>query len=775
MDKNYDPIQQENRIYADWLNLNVFSPEGLTEIRKKYNLKSNNKPFTVLMPPPNANAALHCGHATYSLQDLMIRFKRMQGFDVEYLPGTDHAGFETQVVYEKNLKKEGKTRFDFDRKTFYQKVYDFVQENSDIAKNQLKKIGISADWNRSTFTLDSKVIDFVHDVFIKMYNDGMIYRDGYMVNYSSFHGTTFSDLETEYKESISPLYYVRYRFAEDQSKYMVVATVRPETIYADVAVAVNPKDGRFKNLHGKMVINPLTNKEIPIIADDYVDMEFGTGALKITPGHDINDYKIGKKHNLEIISLIDLDGKMNKYAMDLEGMYPKQARTNVSEILSLKDAIEKIDEKYENRVLVDYKDQLPIEPMIIPNWFVNMDKLADLAIEAIENEEVKFNLPEWKRDILHWIKDKKPWPISRQTIFGIRIPVWYPIDKNPDMVVTFRDLSGNSVSGKISDLLKNHNLNVILQGLQKVIPGEKAEFSVDKVAPGENYLPETDTFDTWFSSGQWPLVTMLNADSTHKEYPDDVNERIKAKLDESDLYSKYFSTDFLDSMYDIMFFWIARMIMLSKYITGKVPFKNVYFHGAITDKFGKKMSKSKGNVINPLDFINKYGADALRMGIIVGGNTEGRLSPLDEDKVRGYRNFANKIWNIARYINIKEAELGKIAPGVSLQAISTNSEDQRIINKSILLSKEVTRNLENYKFKLAGEAIYDFIWNDLANDYMEKTKDRSDAEALRTLKEVFMKALKLLHPFMPFVTECIWGDLNDKKTPPILVSEWPTE
>lgn len=761
MEKVYNHLLEEARIYKKWLDTNVFSPEGLEAERNRYKLASNNSAYSVLMPPPNANAALHCGHATYAIQDLMVRFKRMQGFDVEYLPGTDHAGFETQVVYERNLKKEGKTRFDYDRKTFYQMVYDFVQENSNVAKDQLKRIGMSADWDRSTFTLDPKVIDFVHNTFIKMYNDGMIYRDGYMVNYSSFHGTTFSDLETEYKDSISPLYYVRYRFADDSSKYLTVATVRPETIYADVAIAVNPKDERYKSLIGKMVLNPLTNKEIPVIADDYVDMEFGTGALKITPGHDINDYKIGKKHNLAIISLINLDGKMNDYAMECAGMFPKQARAKTAEILRDKEALEKINEKYENRVLVDYKDQLPIEPMILPNWFVNMEKLADLAIEAIEKEEVKFNLPEWKRDILHWIKDKKPWPISRQTIFGIRIPVWYSIEKNPDMVVTFIDDSGSTSSGKISNLLTKYSLEVIIKGLQKVIPGDKAVFEVSKDAPGENYLPETDTFDTWFSSGQWPLVTMLNPNSTD--------------LEVSDLYKKYFPTAFLDSMYDIMFFWIARMIMLSKYLVDEVPFKNVYFHGAITDRFGKKMSKSKGNVINPLDYIEKYGADALRMGIMVGGNTEGRLSPLDEDKVRGYRNFANKVWNITRYINMKEVELGYVDLNNFDKSEAKLEVNINMISAVDALITNVTQNLENYKFKLAGEAVYDFIWNDLANNYMEKTKDHKDMESLMTLKYSLMTSLKLLHPYMPFITECVWESLHSdsKNFEPLIISKWP--
>ena len=363
------------------------------------------------------------------------------------------------------------------------------------------------------------------------------------------------------------------------------------------------------------------------------------------------------------------------------------------------------------------------------------------------------------------------------TILGIRIAVWYEINENPDMTTTFRNKAGENVSGKISELLEKYNLEEIKSGLQKIVPGEKAVYVVSKEAPGDDFLPETDTFDTWFSSGQWPFVTMLKADSADKEYPQDISERIKEKLADADLYAKYFPTDFLDSMYDIMFFWIARMIMLSKYLTGGVPFKNVYFHGAITDKFGKKMSKSKGNVINPLEYIEKYGADALRMGIMVGGNTEGRMSPLDEDKVRGYRNFANKIWNIARYINMKETEIGSTDLSGFNQAEITKDEDKKIVEMTQNLIKTVTDNLEGYKFKLAGEAVYDFIWNNLANDYMENTKDRKDKKSLEVLKYAFVNALKLLHPFMPFITECVWADLHSEKDAsslaPLIISEWP--
>ncbi len=743
MDKNYDHKIKESEMYQMWEDKKSFSPEGAGKLRQ-----SNGQPYSILMPPPNANAALHCGHATYSIQDLMVRFKRMQGFDALYLPGTDHAGFETQVVYERNLKKEGKSRFDFDRETFFNDVLNFVKENSNVATNQLKKIGMSADWDRNTFMLDKKVIDIVYDTFMKLVNDGLVYRDGYMVNYSTFHGTTFSDLETEYKDSISPLYYVKYKLA-DGDGFLTIATVRPETIYADVAIAVNPKDSKYEKFVGKKVLNPLNGREMIVIADDYVDMEFGTGALKITPGHDFNDYQIGKKHNLEIISLINLDGKMNANAGEVEGMYPKQARIKTSEILKEKNALEKVDENYANRVLVDYKDQMPIEPMLLPNWFINTDKLMEAVIKAVEDERVKFNLPEWKRDILRWITEKKPWPISRQTVFGIRIPAWYEVTKevNPDIQVTFI-ANGEYKTGNVYELLGQYSLDEIKSGLQKVIAPANSKFVIQLEAPGENYLQETDTFDTWFSSGQWPMTTL--------NYPN------------SEEFKKYYPTDLLDSGYDIMFFWIARMIMFGLYLAEEVPFKMVYFHGMVTDKSGQKMSKSKGNVINPMEFVEKYGADALRMGIIVGGNTEARFTPLDEDKVRGYMHFSNKIWNIARFIEMKgsskELDLNNLQP-----------EDKQILEDLNKLTRDVTEYLDGLKFKFAGEAIYEFIWEKLANTYLEAIKDRTDDQALAVLNHAFLTSLKLLHPFMPFITETVWQELKPQnEAEMIIVSKWPS-
>ena len=447
---------------------------------------------------------------------------------------------------------------------------------------------------------------------------------------------------------------------------------------------------------------------------------------------------------------------MNENAKEVQGLFPSQARKKVAEILQEKNAIEKIDEKYQNRVLVDYKEGNVIEPMILPNWFINMDELMEKVVVAIEGNKVKFNLPEWKRDTLRWIKEKKPWPISRQTVFGIRIPAWYKVSENPELQVTFIAKNGDYKTGKIGVLMKEGvSLSEIKTGLQKVIASENAKYVIQKTPPGADFIQETDTFDTWFSSGQWPLTTT--------GYPKSVD------------FKNYYPTEFLDSGHDIMFFWIARMIMFGLYLTNEVPFKNVYFHGMVTDKDGRKMSKSKGNVVNPVEMIEKYGADALRMGVIVGGNTEAKFSPFDEDKVRGYRNFANKIWNMARFINQKvEESVVPIPEDIRINDLL--DIDKNLLDKLNLLISDVTKDLDRYKFKPAGEAIYDFIWNTLANDYLESIKAREDVSAIFVLRYTFVSSIKLLHPFMPFVTESVWQEIIKSKSEPkyLIISKWPT-
>jgi valyl-tRNA synthetase len=752
MDKTYDHKRLEPQIYEKWEEAGVFSPDKSVELRKKANLRVKNETFCVLMPPPNANAPLHCGHATYAIQDLMARFKRMQGYKTLYVPGTDHAGFETQVVYERRLKEQGKSRFDFDRETLYNDILNFVKQNSDIAINQLKKLGMSADWSRNLFMLDDFVVETTYNTFIKMHDEGFICRDDYMVNYSPLHGTTFSNLETTHIEKTSPLFYVKYKI-KDSNDFIAIATTRPETIYADVAIAVNPKDPRYKEYVGKIAINPLNDREMKIIADEYVGIEFGTGALKITPAHDFNDYEIGKKHNLEATSVIDLDGKMTKDALDVAGMTVEEARKKSVEILKEKGALEKTDETYKNSVLVDYKDKKPIEPMLLSNWFVKMEGLSKAAIQVIEKGEVKFNLPTWKKEILRWLSEIRDWPISRQTVFGIRIPAWYDIHSN-DLFVVFIDSKNISHEGSVRELLREFSLDEIKSGLQKIIAPKDAKYVISKASPGEDFIQETDTFDTWFSSGQWPLTTL--------GYPNGCD------------FKEYFPTDFMDSMWDIIFFWIARMIMFSLYLTGQVPFKSVYIHGRITDERGQKMSKSKGNAIDPIEYVEKYGADALRMGILVGGNTAAKDISLGESKVAGYRNFSNKIWNMARFINLLIEDNSVVYTGEKPE--STNSDDVDILNKVGILAKSVTKNLDKLRFKDAGDEIYHFVWHELADKYLERVKTREDKKiALETLIYVFALCLKLLHPFMPFVTEAVWGQIqkSPEETDLLVLSNWP--
>ncbi len=755
LDKRYDHNQTEQEIYQLWLDLGVFSPERQIALLEKHGIKPKNKTFSVLMPPPNANAPLHMGHATYTIQDLMTRYKRMQGFKTVYVPGTDHAGFETQVVYERLLKKQQKSRFDFDRKTLFEDILAFVKENSGVAIQQLKRLGMSADWSRLTFMLDKQVIKTVYDTFKKLHEDGLVYRDFYLVNYSPHHGTTFSNLETEHIEKTTCLYFVNYK-VKNSEEVITVATVRPETIFADTAIAVNPQDKRYKKLVDKTVINPLTGKEMPVIADDAVDMEFGTGALKITPGHDFTDYEIGKKHNLEIISIINLEGKLQGTGTEVDGLRVKQAREKTVEILKEKGALARINENYVHNLLVDYKDKLPIEPMLLPNWFVRVDGMAQQTIRAVEENKVKFNKPVWKKEMLRWLKDIRDWPISRQIVFGIRIPVWYNVEETKNVFVTFLDNQGNSHELLLENALtEGFTIEEIREGLQKLIAPTNAKYVIAEELPGDSYLPETDTFDTWFSSGQWPLTTL--------KYPDGED------------FKEFFPTSFMDTMWDILFFWIARMLMFSLYLTEQVPFRQVYIHGMVTDEHGQKMSKSKGNVINPMDFIEKYGADALRMGILVGGNTAAREFSLSEDKVRGYRNFANKIWNMARFILGMVEQSDKSIPNFN-EAVreKCTAEDTKILEELAILITDVNNSFKRLRFTDAGNAIYHFMWHRLADEYIEHVKNREDKDvALSVLTYCYNTCLKLLHPFMPFVTEKIWENMPKEKSIPLIIAPWP--
>lgn len=733
MDTKYKPQEVEGKIYALWEEGGYFSPKS-------------GKPYTIVMPPPNANASLHAGHAMYTIDDILIRFKRMQGYASLWIPGTDHAGFETQFVYEKHLKKQGKSRMDYDRKTLYEDIYHFVKENSGLIFSQFKRLGFSADWKRSVFTLDEKVINQVFTTFKKMVDDKLIYRDSYIVNYCTHCGTSLADLEVTHIERTDPLYFITYPF-KDNKDHITVATVRPEPIFIDTHIAVNPKDKKRSHLIGKVVLNPITNHEMTVIGDEYVDPEFGTGIVKLTPAHDANDFKVAKKYGLPINQAIDLNGRIVKEGGVYAGLKVKQAREQVVTDLKSKGLIEKIDTNYVHSVATCYKCGRDLEPLTIPNWFIKVNTLKENVKKATVENKVKFVPDNFKEHMLSWLEIMHDWPISRQIVWGIRIPVWYEVSKNSKHIwVSWIDKSKTNHQGTISEFLnKGIPIDEIEKGLQKVICKSDVDettyiISDEKPNDGKMYLPETDTFDTWFSSGQWPLI-VLNEDEMKTRYP----------------------TDVMGTLSDILKLWVSRMIMFGLYLKDEVPFKNVFLWSMVADKFGKKMSKSKGNVVNPIEMIDMYGADALRMSLVYGIPAGGKVI-LSDDKVRGMRNFANKLWNIARFIQMETEK----------DSSSQKHKDDEWIEKELEKTiKTATDALEKFRFNDASETIYEFIWHTFADIYIEKTKSRRK-EAQQTLEYVLEQSLKLLHPFMPFITEAIWDTMYFSKTKTRLIeTQWP--
>lgn len=724
-----------------------------------------------MLPPPNASGKMHMGNVLMiAIEDLMIRYHRMKGDPTLWVPGTDHAGFETQITYERELKKQGKSRFEFDRQTLYQNIWEFVQNNKSQIEGQIKQMGASVDWSRYTFTLDPHVVSTVYETFAKMHKEGLVYRDNYMVNYCPKCGTTFADLEILHEERVDKLYYIKYKLANKltekhtNEEYVVVATVRPETIMLDTHMAVHPDNPKTKHLIGAKVLNPLTGKEMEIIADTFVDQEFGTGIVKLTPAHDKADYEAAKKHGLPIVIGIGMDGKMTSEAGKYSGKSVFTARKEVVEELQANGSIEKINGKYEHAVTVCYKGGHDIEPMILPNWFVKVETLKKPALEAVENGSVKI-YPEWRKvTYTKWMEEMHDWAISRQVVWGIRIPVWYQVNSqvsnsqilksgtNNSIQVTFLNKEKQVVAGKVGVLLKTYSFEEIRDGLQTLIAPAGCEVVVSSTSPGPGYLQETDTFDTWFSSGQWPLVTL--------KYPD------------SDDFAKFYPTSVLETGWEIIRFWVSRMIMFGIYLTGKPPFEYVYLHGMVRAADGKKMSKSLGNVINPDEYMEQYGVDALRMGLIAGTAT-GKDFSFPKDKIIGYRNFANKLWNMARfYLMMQEKFDGEIGWYESKMKGLTES-DKEILKKLNATIASVDELLLKFRFAEAAESIYHFMWDEVAAKYLEEVKSRNDqGVALSVLQHVLLNGLKLLHPFMPFVTEAIWKELN-LQGEMLIVSKWP--
>ncbi len=696
MDKVYNHKQYEKQIYELWKKSGAFTPR----------LTRGKLPFTIIMPPPNANDPLHIGHARFvAVEDILIRYHRMKDGVALWLPGADHAGVETQFVFEKRLREKGHSRFDYDRETLYKMIWDYSQGNKHIMEGQLKQLGASCDWTRNKFTLDPDIIEIVYRTFKKLYDDGLVYRGKRIVNYCPRCGTNFSELEVDSVEREDNLYFLDYGT-------LTVATTRPETIFADVAVAVNPKDLHYQKLIGKTAIIPIINREIPIIPDSLVDKEFGTGALKITPGHAAEDFEIGQKHKLPVISVIDESGRMTSTPQIYIGLKTETAREKVAKDLANLGKINKV-ERIKHVVGVCYRDKGLIEPTISEQWFLKVTPLVKEALVSVKNKKVKIIAKRYEKITAHWLKNLKDWNISRQIVWGIRIPAWR-CEKCLNWTIT----DGNTPTA--CSTCKHNKLK-----------------------------QDTDTFDTWFSSGQWPFATLQTTEKGDFEY--------------------FYPTSVMNTAYDILPFWVIRMIMLGLYATGEVPFKHVLFHGLVRDREGQKISKSKGNVIDPIDMAEKYGADALRVSLVWGALVENDIS-LSEENVAGQRNFANKIWNVARFVFMEPPAR---AGGYKKAPTAKNTVDRQILKELKLTTKLVTRQLDKYRLNDATETLYDFFWNRFANEYLESTKSRR-VKAQPVLEFVLQQSLKLLHPFMPFVTETILQEEKGRFDSALLINAlWP--
>ena len=693
--KQYVPNDYEPNIYAIWETSGALEPTGV------------GKPYSIIMPPPNANGNLHIGHALdMNLKDILIRYHRMKGDDAVFIPGADHAGFETWVVYERELTKQGKSRFDFSRDQLYSQVWNFVQEKRGNMELQLRALGVSASWKHLTFTLDDKVINTVYDTFKKMWDDNLVYRGERIVNYCTKHQTSFADIEVEHKNEKGKLWKIAYPTL-DKIGEIIIATTRPETMLGDVAVAVHPDDERYKKLIGTRILLPIVDKEIPIIADEYVDMSYGTGAVKITPAHDPNDFEIAKRHDLPIESIISPEGKMVNVPAQFLGLTPIEARARVLEALEALE-LRRGETEIEHAVGHCYKCGSIIEPMIKEQWFIKTQSLAQPAIDALKKEEITFYPASKRKELIAYLEQLKDWNISRQIPWGIPIPAFVNENDPKDWIF---DTRTNEQSIVVNDT---------------------------------TYIREEDTFDTWFSSGQWPYI-------------------VTDYLTGGDL-ANYFPTDMMETGMDIMRAWVSRMIMISLYRTGKVPFKEVYLHGMVNDEHNQKMSKSKGNVINPMELVAEFGSDATRMGVI-SGRAPAQSQAFNKGSVIAARNFCNKLWNIARFV---EAQIGDNHQIVDLEP--QTPADHWIIRQLNDAANNIAVRIEQYRFSEASETVYHTIWDDVADWYIESSKTAINRPLLSW---VLATSLKIAHPFAPFVTETIWQTLN--YTDGILMREaWPT-
>ncbi|HSW85228.1 MAG TPA: valine--tRNA ligase [Candidatus Saccharimonadales bacterium] len=679
--KVYEPHKYEADIYALWEKSRAFTPA------------SGDKHFSIVMPPPNANANLHIGYElTAALEDIAARYHRQRGKSVLLLPGADHAGFETQSVYENHLAREGKSRFDFSRETLYQQIWDFVAQNRNQFEDQLRKMGVSCDWSRFTFTLDDKIVRLAYSTFKKMWDEGLIYRGERLVNFCTYHGTAFADIEVVFKEEKGHLWQIRYPLV-DGSGEVVVATTRPETMLGDTAVAVHPKDNRYTNMIGKTVKLPLTLREIPILADEFVDMKFGTGAVKITPAHDFNDFEVGKRHDLPFISVIDHEGKLTNVPEIYRGLTVIEGRKKVIADLDNQNYLIKT-EPYTHNVGHCYKCDTVIEPLLREQWFVNMQPLAKEAIKSLKGDQITFYPNSKKTQLITYLEGLKDWNISRQIAWGIPIPAFQNIDDPDDWIY----------DDQVQQEIIKHG--------------------------SKTYRRDPDVLDTWFSSSSWPYSTL--------NYPDGED------------FNKFYPLSLMETGGEILYPWVSRMIMLGLYMTGKVPFHEVYVHGYVMAEDGSKMAKSVGNVVDPLPVIKEFGSDALRMGIISGRSAAVNRG-YDQRKVEEARNFCNKLWNIARYV---EDVVGDITDFKN--PIPETIADHWILTKLQQTQKRLMVDLDKYRFSDAYDAVYHFVWDDLADWYVEASKAAPNKALLAYLLQ---SVLKLTHPFAPFLTESVWQTL----------------
>lgn len=839
MEPRYDPAKHEAKTYSFWEKGGWFTPLSPSARR-------GGRPFCIIMPPPNANDNLHIGHTRFvAIEDVLTRYHRMKGEPTLWLPGADHAGIETQFVFEKRLKEKGQSRFDFDRETLYKMIWDYVQKNKSTMESQARILGASCDWTRNKFTLDPEIIKIVYKTFKKLYDDGLVYRGEKLVNYCTRCGTGYSNLEVDYVERTDPLYYIKYG-------PFTIATVRPETKFRDTALAVNPRDPRYKDKIGQTfkIQGLLGLVEMTIIPDDEVDPEFGTGIMKVTPAHDHHDFELGQKFSLPVTPIIDMGGRMDfswfldktdveeKYlnrAKSYHGKRIEEARKLMVDDLEKDGLLLKTDENYTHSIGVCYRCKTVIEPMLMEQWFIKIEPLAKEALGAIKKKKVAFTAKRFEKIATHWLKNLRDWNISRQIVWGMRIPAW-KCKKCGEWTVTDGEKPTNCVSCQSDKLTQDQ-----------------------------------DTFDTWFSSGQWPYATLMTSyglpvmgfheevvpqvlkgktktyrirdhnfkvgdkvlfensqtktlfgygvitevkETTVEEidYTDKAHYKTYKSLDEliaafklrnpdktvtpkskaylyeykfhpqeelqnlPNDFKTFYPTSVIETAYDILPFWVIRMIMLGVYATGNVPFKEVLIHGLVRDKEGQKISKSKGNVIDPLVMAERYGADALRMGIIWGSLVENDIS-LSEDNIRGQRNFANKIWNIARFI------LQNKSGAKSARRKAKNSDDKWILGELGKTVEKTTKLMEAYRLNEAAEEIYEFVWHKLADLYIEKVKSRRE-EAQPTLPFILQESLKLLHPFMPFVTEVVWQEarkvigVSDSesqvfKEEALIIAPWP--